>query len=490
MASTTAATSVSRTIQNAFGYGILKEGLSAVEVKALKKACTVVPQNDAAARMLGFKPNTEGICFLSESKTRYYAPKHIGRELLKSPLEIAYPPSPFPYEPPPGAWDFVGELRPIQEDMLSAYIASAHAGNDGVLSVPCGYGKTATALAIAAHMHRGDADGAAFPLVTSRPVLVIVNEEDLGEQWRERVAQFLPGARVGWIQRDKCEVIGKDIVVGMLQSLCKNTGYDRKLLSSFGLIIVDECHVIGSEVYTQALLNMSAPCMMGLSATPRRADGLTSVMHMFLGPIAYTKEADADPGVQVRPMWFLEEDEAYNDIKMNNLGTMDTAGMISRIAEWPARNALIIKTAMGILAEDPARQLLILSDRREGQLEILHGMFLEAGLAPEDVGFYVGRQGVSKKVHRSRIEASVEGRVILGTFAKAKQGIDIPTLNALILATPHRDVQQATGRILREPPHKRRLAPIIVDVIDAAFKRQFTERKKYYKAQGYSILGC
>ena len=36
----------------------------------------------------------------------------------------------------------------------------------------------------------------------------------------------------------------------------------------------------------------------------------------------------------------------------------------------------------------------------------------------------------------------------------AAEGLDIPKLNTLILASPKSDVQQSCGRILREKPEK------------------------------------
>ena len=38
-------------------------------------------------------------------------------------------------------------------------------------------------------------------------------------QWKERIEQFLPEARVGKIQGQKFDIDDKDIVLGMLQSL-------------------------------------------------------------------------------------------------------------------------------------------------------------------------------------------------------------------------------------------------------------------------------
>ena len=52
-----------------------------------------------------------------------------------------------------------------------------------------------------------------------KKTLVIVHKEFLLQQWTERINQFLPTAQVGRIQGDVIDIEGKDIVIGMLQSL-------------------------------------------------------------------------------------------------------------------------------------------------------------------------------------------------------------------------------------------------------------------------------
>ncbi|KNC70837.1 hypothetical protein SARC_16631, partial [Sphaeroforma arctica JP610] len=49
--------------------------------------------------------------------------------------------------------------------------------------------------------------------------LVVVHKTFLMNQWRERIAKFLPNASVGIIQQGKVDVDGHDVVLAMLQSL-------------------------------------------------------------------------------------------------------------------------------------------------------------------------------------------------------------------------------------------------------------------------------
>jgi superfamily II DNA or RNA helicase len=68
-----------------------------------------------------------------------------------------------------------------------------------------------------------------------------------------------------------------------------------------------------------------------------------------------------------------------------------------------------------------------------------------------------------------------------------KEGFDVPTLNTLIMATPRPDIDQIVGRILRTERSKRTIPPLIVDLVDTTFRRQFQERLNLYKKRKYTI---
>ena len=72
----------------------------------------------------------------------------------------------------------------------------------------------------------------------------------------------------------------------------------------------------------------------------------------------------------------------------------------------------------------------------------------------------------------------------------APEGMNIPTLNAVLLATPKSNIEQSVGRILRLKPEDRTIQPIIFDVLDSAFVEcygQWTKRKKFYTGCGYTL---
>ena len=87
----------------------------------------------------------------------------------------------------PSATCFAGELKPLQEDVVLA--ACSQLGSPpfgGIVSLPCGFGKTVIGIAVAARI--------------GRRTLVIVHKEFLLQQWKDRIGAFLPDATLGTIQ--------------------------------------------------------------------------------------------------------------------------------------------------------------------------------------------------------------------------------------------------------------------------------------------------
>jgi superfamily II DNA or RNA helicase len=68
-----------------------------------------------------------------------------------------------------------------------------------------------------------------------------------------------------------------------------------------------------------------------------------------------------------------------------------------------------------------------------------------------------------------------------------KEGFDLPSLNTLLLATSRPDVDQIVGRILRVEKDKRKIDPLVIDIVDPAFRKQFQARLSLYKSRKYTI---
>ena len=72
----------------------------------------------------------------------------------------------------------------------------------------------------------------------------------------------------------------------------------------------------------------------------------------------------------------------------------------------------------------------------------------------------------------------------------AKEGLDIPRLDTLIMATPKGDIVQASGRVQRKHPDKR--TPLIVDVVDtfSVFEALRWKRWNFYRKEEFNCQTC
>ena len=333
----------------------------------------------------------------------------------------------------------------------------------GLLEIPCGRGKTVIALKIISTLRK--------------KTLVIVHKEFLMNQWIERIEQFLPSAKVGKIQGATLNIEGKDIVIGMLQSLSMKD-YPDSTFHSFGLTIVDECHHISSEVFCRSLQKIITRYTLGLSATMQRKDGLTKVFKMFLGDIVYSEERDTTDAVLVKAVQYVSDgDHEFNEMCYDYRGNPAYSTMISKLCAYNPRSEFILQVLEKEIKEKAGQQVMILAHNRN-LLTYLHDAITHRGIAT--AGYYVGG------MKEAELKKSELCQVIIATYAMAAEALDIKTLTTLILATPKTDVIQAVGRILRVK-HER---PLVVDIIDSheVFLSQWQKRRKYYASNNYEIM--
>jgi superfamily II DNA or RNA helicase len=353
---------------------------------------------------------------------------------------------------------FAGKLRDSTRQN-EALKAAMEAGS-GILSLPCGYGKTTVSLAIASRL--------------GWRTMVIVHKEFLAQQWIERIAQFCPGARIGRVQRDLKEVEGCDFVIAMLQSLSQKE-YSPRDFQSVGTVIVDEAHHICAQVFSQSMFKVCPRHLFGLSATPVRKDGLTKVLEWFAGPTFFAIERPPEKGVEVIPVDF--DCPAFRELPpQNRAGKISLTQMITDVVEMPQRNEVIEGIIRKLLTT--RRHILVLSDRR------LHCQDLHSRFSTSEAGLYMGGM---KQVD---LEESSRKRIIFATFSQAHEGLDIPTLDTVILATPKSDIVQSIGRVMREGGD-RAGHPLIYDVRDhwGVLWAMYAKRARVYRKGGYNITG-
>jgi len=312
-----------------------------------------------------------------------------------------------------------------------------------------------------------------------KKTLILVHKEFLMNQWIERIAEFLPSARIGKIQGTVQDIEGKDIVIGMIQTMY-NREFDSDFFSPFGLTIIDEVHRIGSEEFSKTLFKTITPNMLGISATVERKDKLTKLLYMFIGPKIYSEDRKDDDLVQVRGIEFQSPDPAYSTMEYDFRGMPKYSTMITKICEFGHRSDFIVRVVDDLLKENPENQIMVLAHNRSLLSYLFDAIEHKIGEERGSVGFYVG--GMKEK----DLKITEGKRIVLATYAMAAEALDIKTLSTLVMATPKTDIEQSVGRILRV----KHASPIVVDIIDShdLFKNQWKSRKTFYRKCGYKIL--
>jgi superfamily II DNA or RNA helicase len=151
--------------------------------------------------------------------------------------------------------------------------------------------------------------------------------------------------------------------------------------------------------------------------------------------------------------------------------------MVNKLTSCEDRTAWLCRIIEDVMDTD--RQMLVLSDRVQHCEDIL------AGLTPElKEKACILSTAVKADV---RTEYCKTKGILIATYSMCKEGFDVATLNTLMMATPRPDIDQIVGRILRVEKKGRMVHPLIVDIVDPQFRRQFGQRNSLYKKREYRV---
>jgi len=441
------------------GYSILKSALNPKQDAWIRTTLTVKP--------VAPPPYDKGLASFPvyfESTERLYVPRSWGEKQFGDPDADTRSDGDSLRE----SLSFKGKLRDEQMPIVNTFLAS---DANGLICVPCGYGKTFMAIWLA--------------LKLGKRFMVVVHKEFLLSQWKRELENCVPGIRLGTVQGPLCQIGPEyDGVLVMIQSLCSDTrAYSADTFKGFGFAVFDECHHLGAEFFSRSLIRIQCKHMLGLSATPDRTDGLSKIFLWFLGPVAYQiKTREADETVRVITYRFEAAAPEFTKTPTNFKGEVIRARLLNQIADYKPRTKYLSGRLIEFVKE--GRKLLILSDRL-GHLNDFETEFKNGGIT--DVGYYVGG------MKQAALDLSEKKAVILATYAMAAEAMNIPALNTILLATPKSNIEQSVGRILREKREARKFSPLILDVLDhqhKGFIGQYNRRRKFYKTCGYKVYMC
>lgn len=366
---------------------------------------------------------------------------------------------------------------PLREYQIEAVEAMMY-GVQGYVVAPCGAGKTVIACsALAASGERG---------------LVLVHTHDLLDQW----VRLLRGW--GYVVRTVAgggarlhplgeTTAGPEICVAMVQTLTQAGAAADPLLRSAGAVVLDECHHAPATTFRDLLNRIPARHRWGVTATPNRGDGWGCLLDVSIGEPLYevTTQQLLAGGYLLQPIIVPIFSGANIDMQscMSASGQLIITRAVGELASHPDRHQLLLELATA--AARAGRTTLLLVPRIE-QADIIASHLRARGVLAASATSGTGKQQRSTQLEQLRSRML---QVLVATQL-ADEGLDVPVLDCLIVASTGRAAGRAVqriGRVMRTAEGKSQ--PVVVDVVDPTpFRSQWRAREQAYReALGASV---
>lgn len=362
------------------------------------------------------------------------------------------------------------QLRPYQREGVQALLR----GVQGYLRAPCGAGKTVM--------------GASALVASGEPGLVLVHTHDLLEQWAgllrgwEYSVRVVAGGKLAGL-RTPLRVRGgvPEFAVATVQTLTRAGDAASTLLRSCGAVLLDEAHHAPASTFSTLLQQLPARYRWGVTATPERDDGWTFALPLVIGPELWGvgMQQLVRAGHLLRPQLLRVHSGARLDLDAASPnGQLQIAQAVTQLARDRSRQLLLLDLCQ-LLAER-GRTVLLLVPR------VQQAHRLAQALGGRGVLALAVTSRVGKGLRQQRLQQVRAGQVqVLVATQLADEGLDVPGLDALVVASTGRAAGRAVqriGRVMRVAQGKAQ--PLVVDVVDPTpFRGQAAARARAYLQQ-------
>lgn len=378
----------------------------------------------------------------------------------------------------PAKFNKIPKPRDYQCDFIDELVTTTESFYDFIAKAHTGFGKTVSALIAAARI--------------GRSTLIIVDQDNLKDRWldelRDLFGMTVENGGVGIIQGKVCQY-DRPVVIAMVHTLSQKKFKDD-VYQSFGTVVIDEVHTVGAPCFSVVLRQFPAAFRFGVSATPKRRDGMQKALDFNLGKVRVAAEKEHEES----SVYFVTQPNVYSWYA--NISPK-IGRILTEVSEDGSRNLLAAETIL--LLWETGRDVIALSDRIE-QLQHVISLLYYMGVDSEEMGLYAGEeptwryaknptparrpfglvvheetgeteytpvslQLISKKIPKAKLEkVKAESRMFFGTYGKCAKGFDEPRLVAGVDLTPRSTAEQIHGRILRHKEGTKQ--PIWVTIVD------------------------
>lgn len=351
-------------------------------------------------------------------------------------------------------------IRPYQTQAILQMLAPDRPRMGGVLQAATGAGKTMMAAKLIHSL--------------GRRTLVLTHTKDLLRQTADELSRWL-GEPVGVYGGGKKQT-DHWVTVATVQSLTKS-GDD--LLKSTDFAIFDEAHHVAAATIYDLLFRMpNVSTVVGLSASPWRDDGLDLLLEAALGPARYRIRATdlIEQGWLVRPSITAHKipvEKAFRDVRGS---VAEYQGLYQAlIVNHHGRHEYISNLVREHIRQDRTVLVLVRNlDHGHALKQYIPGALFMEGETPA-----AERKEILDQIRSRRL------RVLIAT-SLADEGLDLPSVDAIILAGAGASTTRALQRIGRAlRPYPGKLVAHIDEIVDlhASFQKQWRERKAIYDTE-------
>lgn len=361
-------------------------------------------------------------------------------------------------------------LYPYQEEAVQAALK----WKNGALVMPCGSGKTQCGLEIIARI--------------GGRALWLTHTHDLLAQSRDRAeaCMDLPDGAIGTITAGKVN-IGTHITFATVQTMAKlDLSQYRDM---FNVVIVDEAqHCCGSPTrvtqFYKVVSHIAARYKIGLTATPKRADGLQAAMFALLGHKIHevTRVQVAHNTCPIKVQTIETGYQPEYDAILQGDGTIDYNKLIDNMIGDDVRFEKIMSVINAIPHANPT---IVLANR----VKYLEDMRINY----EKTGICLSSKYPSKEERKQALAALNNGEIdcIFATYQLAAEGLDVPNLRYVVFSTPEQNettVIQAAGRVGRKADGKD--FGTVIDFVDdfPMYRKWYSKRLRHYRELGAEVL--
>jgi len=301
----------------------------------------------------------------------------------------------------------------------------------------------------------------------ARRTLIVAPDTKLVAQWKEAIAKWAPDAKVGivcgsWNPKKHSSEADSDFVLTTDES-ASGCEYPSEYLKQFGTVVIDEAHTVASRTHTLILPRLPARYIIGLSATPTRADGLEHALYWLMGPCVarYLRLPEVTLKMDTVDVYLRNYGGSVASVVKDRKGEYVWHRTIDRVSNDEVRNDAIADTVEGLVNRQERAKVVVLVRLRDHVKE-LHALFGERGLS---AFILFGGKGDAKSLEDAK---DPKIRVLVGTYSFLSTGYDDPRLDTIVIGMPisskGSNLVQSVGRIERMLAGKKK--PMIVDVVD------------------------